>query len=476
MKISARTLVGYSTDQLWEMLTGKFTLCFDDGEIETDYKDTVYSSYMWDVHRKVMRGELGLKRAYPDVPIFMSHHVQHVLNGKQLGSGTHLKLLGNVIWSIYDWLCHEYDEEEKLTLRYRLAELSYQITNQAYNDLQERLEEFVTSLDIVDFIAAGENPMVVEAYQKIEPTPKAINDVYSAISTSLAKSPLNDSNPLAKLFRAGLASEKQVQQCLGPRGYITDIDSVIFPRPVLYGYLDGIYAFHDSAIESRSAAKSLMFSKDQLQATEYFSRRLQLVSMAVKNLHHCDCGSKKFLDWHVRGLEERDGEITYGGDLKHLAGKVYMDDDGKLKIIKAGDKHLIGRKIKLRSVMGCRHPDPYGVCSTCFGQLSEVIPPKSNLGHMCSTYMSQQSSQGVLSTKHLDGSSTVEAIELSDSDRLLLKVAPDGNSYMLADVLRNKKVKPPTSPTFTKLQRLTSSRSLVCLSWLKSASKLTMAR
>jgi hypothetical protein len=40
-----------STEELIERLSGSFILVFDDGELVTNYKETIYSSFIWDYHR-----------------------------------------------------------------------------------------------------------------------------------------------------------------------------------------------------------------------------------------------------------------------------------------------------------------------------------------------------------------------------------------------------------------------------------------
>ncbi len=430
MKLHARKLLEFSTEQLWDILDGEFILQFDDGEIETNANETLYSSYVWDAHRK-----------YPGAPLLKSHHVKVLLDGARLSSNTHLALIGRVVWNIYDHMRDALPEDTKLKMRYEFAELAYRITNTMYNDLSYRLESYVMSLDILDFHSVFHHPKMVDMRENLKPTYDSIADAYKTITHVLRNEPELHDNPLSKFSRSSLASENQMHQCLGPRGFITDTDSLQFEEPVLRGYAEGMRSFYDSAIESRSAAKSLVFSKAPLQDTEYFSRRLQLISMGLENLHHTDCGTGRYLRWTVRGKETRDGKTLYAGDLPLLAGKYYRDEaTGQLLMISANDTHLIGKKLDIRSVLHCAHPDPMGVCSVCFGGMSDSIPPNSNLGHMCSTFLTQQSSQSVLSVKHLDSSATVEAIELTDGEKQFLKAASDGNSYLLADRLKGKKI------------------------------------
>lgn len=417
-KINARTLLQYSTEELWQTLTGNFTLVFDDGEIDTNYKETIYSSYAWQVFHVM----------YPKTPLLKKHHVSTVLRGGKLGSKTHLILLGNAMWSVYD----TYVKEGPIDRDY-LARLVYETTNVMYNDLSYKLEEYVVSIDITDFLEITDHPDVTETLNTLNPDQASIDLAYNKL-TDLLTDPIKlQHNPIVKASQAELVNRNQVLQCVGPRGSLTDIDSVIFPVPVMRGYVKGLRLFHDSLVESRSAAKSLYFSKDPLQDTEYFSRRLQLLCQIVQNLHHTDCGSTSYLTWKVNPPVITDGRLTYPGDLKHLVGKYYLNEEtNTLESIKETDKHLYGKTLQIRSVVaGCAHPDPHGICSVCFGDLSFSVPENTNIGHMCATSMTQKSSQSVLSVKHLDGSSVVEGIVLSHSGRTYLGVTQDQNSYLI---------------------------------------------
>jgi hypothetical protein len=443
MRISARKLVNLQPDELFNILDGQFILVMDDGELVTNWKETIYSSYMWEFHRH-----------YPAAPLLKSHHVQTTLKGKRSGSKTHLDLLGSTLWSIYDALSGNMREDDKLTFRYNLGYLAYQITGNLYCGLSYHCEDCVTSLDIVDFIDILDQPEVIQEYknldevhQKIEEGQMkdsskaayetALENVNKVITSVLYNKEGVFGNPLSKLSRSKLINHGQTIQCLGPRSFVTDLDSVQFKTPIRRGFAQGFHQFYDSAIESRSAAKALIFSKTPLQDAEYFSRKLQFMVQAVENLHHVDCGTGRYLRWEVQGKRDDGTGMVYEGDLKRLAGKHYVGSDGNLRTIHATDTHLIGQKINLRSILFCQHPDPRGVCSVCYGALSDSVPPDSNLGHMNATFMTQKSSQSVLSVKHRDGSAAIESIVLNDDDRRFLMVGVDGNSYVLSPALKD---------------------------------------
>lgn len=428
MRVHARDLLIFQPAELEEVLTGRFILVFDDGEIETNVRETMYSAYSWLFHK-----------LYPATPLLTSHFVTTALKGKRLSTQTHLTLLGNAMWSVHDAYLNNGEEVD----RDHLAQLVYQITNQMYNELTQRSEPYVTSLDITDFMEVMAEPTIAAAKANLQPTEASIAETYEIALKTIKTSPTLAHNPLSKIVRSGLANDNQVLQCVIARGFVTDTDSHQFRHPILRGFAEGLRLFHDIFIESRSASKALVFSKTPLQEAEYFSRRLQLVCQIVKNLHRGDCGTNSYFYFPVRD-EIRDdlGHVEFEGDLKRIIGKYYLDEkDNRLKSIKITDTHLIGKTLKMRSVRHCAHPDPYGVCEICFGEMGAQVPDGTNLGHMCCTSMTQKSSQSVLSVKHLDGSAAIEGIRIEDWQRPYLATTADGMSYILSPKLAGKPIK-----------------------------------
>lgn len=429
-RLSARYLAQMSRDDLWNSLTGRFIVVFDDGELETNAHETLYSAYAWEFHRQ-----------FPKTPMLRQHHLTHILGGKHVGSDSHTDLLGEVAWSVYD--TYAFDPSTgmaEVQLREKLSEMIYRLTNVMYNELSYESEADIVFLDIVDFNEVLNHPKVKAANDALEPTQQSISNTHATIKGLLMDEREFPTNPIAVSMRAKLVNPNQVLQCVSARGFLTDIESTQFKTPVLVGFAQGIRLFHDSLIESRSAAKSLEFSKKPLQDAEYFARRLQLVSQTVRNLHPTDCGTQQYLLVPVCGPTIVNGQVSNGGNLKQLKGINYLDETVSppvLRTLKGNEKHLIGQTLKTRSVIHCAHADSYGVCSTCFGELALSVPAGSNIGHMCCTSMTQKASQSVLSVKHLDGSAVVEAITLAADERQFLKVGADENSYGLSDALKS---------------------------------------
>lgn len=389
----ARSIWNLPKERIWEIPDGLMSIEFDDGTVHSvDSKATVYSWYMGVYHR-----------LYPKTPILPRHH----LGDRQIGKGTELDLLSA---GLFDCKAVYRDE----VVMEDLAELAYRTQNEFYNDMTTRLKGYVSTISILDFIDVADHPEIKEANETVKPTQLSIDQTYDKIWAVLTRKGELKGNTVSRMAKSGLVSKGQILQCVGPRGFLTDIDSNIFRNPVLTGYVWGMRTLYDSMVESRSASKALIFAKDPVAESEYFNREMQLVASTLTRLHRGDCGSNEYIVFKVRT-----------SDLDKIAGKYHKLNDGQLEEIQVSDRHLVGRVVQMRSVLKCHHPDPYGVCSTCFGALADSIPDETNLGHVSVTVMCEKISQNVLSTKHLDGSSKVDEFEVGDFDRKYIRSGTD---------------------------------------------------
>ena len=419
-RYKARELLKLTKNQLWDLPETPMKIEFDDGVLESSQRAAIYSVYMWKCHR-----------VYPKTPLLMRHH----LGDLKITSSTHMELLGRAMWDCYSAYQGKLDLEA-------LCKLVYEATNELYNDMTYRLEAYVNTVNILDFVDVALHPEIQKANDTVMASRVSIEHTYAAIEKVLRDPTQLKGNAVAGAVRGGLVDMKQVNQCVGPRGAVTDVDSSFFRDPILTGYVEGMRRLEDSMMESRSASKSLMFTEKPLQQSEYFNRKLQLLCGTMEHLHHTvndsvavagkgkdrihmgDCGSTHYLKWYVKS-----------GDLPALVGKFYKTPDG-LKVVTEKDKHLINKEIELRSVLYCMHPDPRGVCATCFGDLSLSIPADTCVGHVSATALCEKVSQSVLSVKHVDFASGSNDIELSEYERPYFKPGSEGNTIKLADALR----------------------------------------
>lgn len=383
MLLQAREIFNLSKTDIWHLPDGPMQIRFEDGVLDTTARATIFSWYCAVYHR-----------LYPKTPLLMANH----LGNRLMSTTAHLTLLELGLWGAADTYNNRLSME-------KLSLIAYQTTNEIYNDFTVRLRQYVNTLNILDLIEVMDNPTIKNANDNVKPTQSSIDSVYSTIMKTLETDLTLRGNTVAKMARYRLVSQGQLVQCLGPRGYLTDIDSNIFKKPILTGYVDGINTLADSMMESRSASKALLFQKDPVALSEYFNRELQLMTSIVTRIHKGDCGSKEYIPFKVKPE-----------DIQRLVGKYYKNEFGGITEIRKDDRHLVGNLLELRSALKCKHSDSYGVCEKCYGKIAESLPEGTNIGHFSSTNVGEKISQSVLSVKHLDGSSKVDDLEISDHD------------------------------------------------------------
>ena len=433
-KFSADLMLTNSTQELIEKLSGDFILVFDDGELRTNYKETIYSSFIWLFHRR-----------FPMVPLSYKHHVASLFKRDEDGNylsgnkgDTHIKLLNKVYWDTHAIINKDnpahFDEE--------LCELAFIATNDLYNYLSS-LDEYVESFDILDYLEIRELPEVKQVLADID-TDESINIAYDTVSKTIKKDIRLNRNPLVRADRDGSIKHMQLLQCMVARGKTTDIDSYQFKEPIKRGYLDGFKTIYETIIESRPASQSLFFNKDTLKKTEYFSRRLQIQTMIVERVHPGDCGSQNYLIWKLSGENyDSHGRLTKQKDSHYFRGKFFLNEEtGQLQEFKESDEHYIGKRLKFRSpVAGCFHPDPKGICSTCYGALASSVPTNANLGHLVAAFIMAKISQSILSLKHYQGSALIGRIELDQNQGRFFITNKLANAYLIKPNWKGKELK-----------------------------------
>ncbi|QNR51919.1 hypothetical protein Xoosp14_228 [Xanthomonas phage Xoo-sp14] len=407
----ARDIAAMSHDELWEIPDGLHEVEFDDGVTEVKGRYLILSSYVW-----------RFVNEWPETPLLKAH----LYTAKEFSNKDFLKLLGTMLFNVFD----TYDMKREPADIEDLCKFLYEIVNTVYNNFTLNCEENATSLDILDLIEVVDYPEIAAAKAAALPTQRGIKKAHAAIKDSLMDAEGLSHNATAKIARRLVAPIDQIIQCIGPRGFITDIASVTFREPVMSGYIEGLNTLYEFMIEAQSASKSLLFNKDPLADSEYHNRKQQLSANVVRRVERGDCGTPYYTNFNIKA-----------SDLRAFAGKYYYDNDGKLQILKETDRHLHGAKIKMRSVPHCQHKDHGTVCSTCFGELWISIPRDTNLGHVAATVFCKLISQLILSTKHLDSNASVDEIHISDMDKLYIQVADDPNQIQFTELMGRQKFK-----------------------------------
>lgn len=406
LHLIARDIINCSEEKIWLLdNVSNCTIVFDDGEIITTGRRTLLSWYYWRCLAK-----------FPNTALLKRHH----LGTRKINKDTLRDLMGNV-FDIMDMYGEEIKED--------LMEEAFAMINHIYNVFTTQLTRYVRSISAFDLVDALFNPTIAAANANVKPNEASIKKTREIIKDTL----LNDSSlqhtALSINLNNGSVKAEQTITLVGPIGYREEINGNIFSNPILRGYGMGMQKLQDAMIESRSAAKALIYAEAPLQDSEYFNRRLQLVCQIVERLHVGDCGSTEYLEWHV-----------HKSDLKLIAGQYYYSETG-LKPIRANDNHLVGRLIKMRNVLFCNHLDQNGACSKCYGELAYSIPYRTNIGHVAATTLGEKGSQFIMSIKHHDGTSAALGIDLSPEDRLFIEGEDNATVLYLSQQRKNKSTK-----------------------------------
>lgn len=397
-----RDLIDYTKEQIWALPDEMMEVVFDDNTVvRVSARSTIFSWYHWLFFRMDKTAK-----------VLPEHHWA----SRTLTKREQLKFMGNNLFSVVNHI--RKSTKIDITQLEGFWKMVYEAQSDIYNTFKENCAEYATTISALDFIEALDHPEIAESNANTKPNEASIRENHDTIKRVLADPTALPGNRLARNYQIGAVDIKQQIQCIGQIGFRTEIDSGLFPVPIMTNFSEGLKKIHDLAIESRSASKSLMYTKSPLADTQYFNREMQLEACVVADLHHDeDCGTTMTIPFHVTA-----------GSLDVLDGKWHKLENGELELIRPWSRHLIGSKVELRSPLGCKHGDSNGVCGTCFGELQWSIPKGTNIGHACVVEICEKISQLVLSVKHIDSSSTAESMKIDDCDVRFLVVGSAPNT------------------------------------------------
>lgn len=416
-------LLGMSEEQIWKLDPGnnpEVTVVGHDKSFKVLTRLIILSWYCW-----------PLQQRYPGMVL----ERRHFATSSSLSNKT---ILGIFTQGYRDYVdCHP-GVIDVVTINSIIA----RAINTINNAFVMRIPEYVTTASMRQYLEILDDPEMVAVRSNMEPNQNSIREGYRLGLSILKRKDKFVGNQIAEDIKQGSVSDGQTAQVFLARGYLTDHNSRIFVKPVMACYAEGLGKFYDSFVESRSATKAMLFQKKPLEDSEWFNRKMQLVAQAVQRIHmNEDCGSTITVPVLVKE-----------GWLSRLAGKYYYADDNKtLKCVTDKDDHLIGRIIHMRSPMYCNHSDRAGICETCYGKLAISLPYFNALGevgkneiiigHISATEIGQDLSQKMLSTKHLDTSSTTEPFIPRRQDAMYIVEGMRDNAVRLHPRLAKDKVK-----------------------------------
>ena len=393
-QVTARSILDLPNDVLWTK-EGPVTVLFEDGKtLETTWRHNILTAYYWKA-----------VRVYPNVTLISSMHAGSVsFNGSSM-----LRVLEKVIFGIFV----AYQQRQEPIDRVYLARLTFETINDIYNDFSINLGAWVTTFSAFDMIEIMTDPVVKAANDAISAdSPMSIDLAYKAISDRLLDGEGLRHNNIVRAVRVGTAPLGQVLQCITAVGFRTDMNADIFPRPVTRSFFEGLTDLYSSMIESRSGAKAAAYNKDLISKTETFNRELQIVAQSMQRLHHVDCGTKLTMKWYI---QEEHVKILDG--VHYYLEDPMLGGNPELHTFAGNEKDMIGQTVFLRTVFGCVHPDPEGMCEVCYGTLANSIMPHTNIGHLSATIFCAKCTQMTLGTKHHDASAKVDPMVLGELER-----------------------------------------------------------
>lgn len=421
-----RELIQLNDDQL-SLLPDLHDVVYDDGTQHPSYRnETRYSALFWNIFK-----------AYPNSRISFSHHIASILQGDALDAGTHNKLCTNILRTIV--------HEENLFLpeqKEPLLKLIYKTISSAQSMLTTMTEEDVISLDILDFVMIANHPNILALKYASQKDEKKISFAYEQAHKEILTNHDFDNNNLAKAVRAKMVRVNQVMQCVLFRGFPSEVEGTIFKKAIWTNYTTGNCGFYELVADSRTAAKSHLYSDSALKDSEYNARKFQLYAMVLEKIVYQDCGSEDLMPWLVKGkLKDTSGATLYGGDLPLLIGKYYkIEKTDSYKVIKGDEEDLVGKTIWVRNTLTCKHPNGHEVCHVCAGKLSENISRFDNLGHFGTVSITRLLSQTILSFKHVNTSSIMTMITLDDYTKKYLNPGVKGEGFFLNKFKKGLKV------------------------------------
>lgn len=418
-RYDVRQLIGVPiVEMLNSPEASKIFLIFDDGEIESTSRECIHARHCWEMYS-----------IFPTIKVSKEHHLH--AHRRRITPSTDGQILNKIKWDC-TFECHKHNVFPRLE---ESCQKIYEVTDMM-DAFYHTVRDYAVFVSSTDFIELQQHPDIAAAMKNLREKPVVVPAdipvVYNTIKKTIDTDKSLRRNALTLTTKSESTKIGQLNQCIGPKGFVADVDSNIFRKPILDSFTTGISSVRDLVMESRTAAMSIFYQKHAMQQSEYLTRMLQLAAECVFRVKKGDCGSKRYLEVPIRTR----------ADLKDMSGIWYLDPEtDNEKPITPKSFHLMKRVVRVRSVLHCQIPDRFGVCSRCYGQLSDSLFDTDNVGHIAATVIQQIVTQSILSNKHLVASASSDSVKLSNDDQQFIRPKGDGGStFYLNPALKGKRL------------------------------------
>ncbi len=423
--VDVRKIMNKSIEEIRDGLKTNLIVRFDDNvERELSSREVILNRYVWDV-----------TLLFKNIPILNTFDITQYYEEGYYVSGTFNRAYEAIVKYIILNVLLKTGNRQPMAAIWEHIQITF---NRIYNEVIYSHLEYVSSLDIEDFLHIQMEPELIEVMRRVDSfdsedkmgVSRVIDECYTILDKILRSSKYHG-NKVAQGYVSKTVKKGQVQQVLGCKGVITNLNNEMYKKAIGSTYTTGLTSIADMAIEQQTGAKSIMVSKTAVSQSEYLARKIQLVSDRLEHVLDGDCGSTEYLEWYVKpSVNTIDGK-----SLPHfptLIGKWYLNEEtGKEEIITKDDRSKIeGKTIKLRSPLKCKCLEHGCVCSKCLGILAYNIPEHGHIGHISTVSFTEKLTQFMLSLKHNIASASSLPITINNEARRDFYTKDDDNLFV----------------------------------------------
>lgn len=186
----------------------------------------------------------------------------------------------------------------------------------------------------------------------------------------------------------------QVKQMILTRGFISNFDGEIIPKPIHSSLLDGLTE-EEFFLSTYGCRKGLLDVALNTGVSGYLSRKLIFTCVNLELDYDLDdCGTTDYLPVYVKNKRKA----------RMLVDRYHLLDNKLQEITKDNCLSFVGKTVLLRSPILCTSNK---ICKTCYGKLYNTVKSRF-IGVIAAQTLGERGTQLVLRTFHTSGSAVIK--------------------------------------------------------------------